>query len=83
MQDYGVKIQLQLNFHTNTFVIMSFVSNFSFYQRMKVFEKSCEIKGVHLPKDFDPNVNQEANEIDQLFDDLELQSTCGIGLWTN
>ena len=59
------------------------MSNFSFYQRMKVFEKSCEIKGVQLPKDFDPNVNQEANEIDQLFDDLELQSTCGIGLWTN
>ena len=56
MQDYGVKIQLQLNFHTNTFVIMSFASNFSFYQRMKVFEKSCEIKGVQLPKDFDPNV---------------------------
>jgi hypothetical protein len=50
---------------------------------MKVFEKSCKIKGVQLPKDFDPNVNQEANEIDQLFDDLELQSTCGIGLWTN
>ena len=50
---------------------------------MKVFEKSCKIKGVQLPKDFDPNVNQRANEIDQLFDDLELQSTCGIGLWTN
>ena len=62
---------------------MSFVSNFSLYQRLKVFEKYCEIKGVKLPKDFDPNVNQRANEIDQLFDDLELQSTCGIGLWTN
>ena len=56
---------------------------FPIFQRMRVFEKSCEIKGVQLPKDFGPNMNQEANEIDQLFDDLELQSTCGIGLWTN